>query len=154
MALKSLTDIAWAAGLFEGEGTIVVGRRPQYIRVAVGMTDRDVVERLAEILGGTARSWYPPRVKDSGRQRMWYWIATGQRAAHVLRLLMPFFGERRMRRAIEAMSGFESHYATVTAERTCPVCGVPFRPAYSRGSSAKVYCSKACANASRYLRVA
>lgn len=154
MAMTRLTDIAWAAGLFEGEGTIVAGRKPQYIRLALGMTDRDVVERFASILGGAAQSWYPPRVQSSGRKRMWYWIATGQRAANVIRLLMPYLGERRSSRAAVALNDFERHRELVTAERVCPICDSAFSPAYSRGAASKVYCSKACANASRYLKVA
>jgi len=42
-------EIAWAAGLFEGEGTLNVYRRSSgklQVQVRLGMTDRDVVERF------------------------------------------------------------------------------------------------------------
>jgi hypothetical protein len=152
--MKSPIDIAWAAGLFEGEGTIGSERNPQYIRLALGMTDRDVVERFSAIFGGVAQTWYPPRVQASGRKRMWYWRARGEAAADALRLMLPFFGERRSARARQALSDLERHVAIVTAERVCPSCEATFRPAYSHASASKVYCSKACANASRYLKVA
>lgn len=48
-------QIAWAAGLFEGEGTWnayqVKPRGKIQMQARVGMTDRDVVERFAEVIG-------------------------------------------------------------------------------------------------------
>src|SRR5262249_13358763 len=41
-------DIAWLAGLFEGEGTVAVNGRSLTVRI--GMTDRDVIVRAAEIM--------------------------------------------------------------------------------------------------------
>ena len=42
-------QIAWAAGLFEGEGTIVDSAGPVQLRVK--MTDLDVPERLLDVFG-------------------------------------------------------------------------------------------------------
>jgi hypothetical protein len=42
-------QIAWAAGLFEGEGTIVDSAGPVQLRVK--MTDLDVLERLLDVFG-------------------------------------------------------------------------------------------------------
>ena len=48
-------EIAWAAGLFEGEGSCFVSRRQDRPVVRIGMTmrmaDRDVVERFHRIVG-------------------------------------------------------------------------------------------------------
>ena len=43
-------DIAWLAELLEGEGSFVMSERS--IAIVVKMTDRDVVERAAALLGG------------------------------------------------------------------------------------------------------
>jgi hypothetical protein len=48
MSLES-AQIAWAAGLFEGEGTIVDSAGPVQLRVK--MTDLDVLERLLDVFG-------------------------------------------------------------------------------------------------------
>jgi hypothetical protein len=42
-------DIAWAAGLFEGEGTIVDSTGSVQLRVK--MTDLDVLEKLFDVFG-------------------------------------------------------------------------------------------------------
>jgi hypothetical protein len=52
-------DLAWLAGLLEGEGAFILHQEPAIgarrarviIRVAVHMTDRDVVERVRDIVG-------------------------------------------------------------------------------------------------------
>ena len=43
-------DIAWASGVFEGEGCIhVYSDHDHSVRLVVNMTDQDVVERLGRI---------------------------------------------------------------------------------------------------------
>ena len=52
-----LQELAWAAGLFDGEGTVGLRlngvKQGQYRRIGlrVGMTDKDTVERFADVLG-------------------------------------------------------------------------------------------------------
>lgn len=50
---RPLTEnIAWAAGLFEGEGTFTIKRKGEYrtCYVAVSMSDEDIIERFAQIM--------------------------------------------------------------------------------------------------------
>jgi hypothetical protein len=53
--MKKEIEIAWAAGLFEGEGTIVIagnnGIKGCRIQLAVEMVDEDVVRKFARIAG-------------------------------------------------------------------------------------------------------
>lgn len=46
----SRENLAWAAGLFDGEGCIHLSRSG-YIRLTLGMTDLDVVEKFSTVLG-------------------------------------------------------------------------------------------------------
>lgn len=65
---SSDTEIAWAAGIFEGEGCILlsIGKRTQRLLV-VQMTDEDVIRRFHAVLGGIGslfpikqhRTWQP-----------------------------------------------------------------------------------------------
>ena len=48
MAIKTI-DIAWLAGLLEGEGCFLV-IRGKYPAIAVGMTDEDIIRRVAVML--------------------------------------------------------------------------------------------------------
>jgi hypothetical protein len=46
----SKVDIAWLAGLLEGEGSFMRGKRKDAPGISLAMTDRDVVERAAKLL--------------------------------------------------------------------------------------------------------
>lgn len=97
-------DDAWAAGLFEGEGYVSVQRtargRPK-VRVAINMTDRDVLERFARIMGGHVLGPYD----RGGRKPMFTWQRGG---FDVLRdafaRFEPYLGERRTARFREVLA--------------------------------------------------
>jgi hypothetical protein len=95
-------DIAWAAGLFEGEGSCGFRMRRHELRpfVKLGMTDRDVVERFVSIVGvGNVTTTHRPPDK-----RMWHWSIGGKDdCCRVLGLLWPYLGERRKERALEVL---------------------------------------------------
>jgi predicted metal-dependent hydrolase len=105
------TDIAWAAGLFEGEGTWITRTKPnapkdgkRYAVIALQMCDRDVVERFAAVMGCgkvtvEARSERNPKHSD-----IWRWT-TAKRAEclRIAELLLPYMGERRAARAREVI---------------------------------------------------
>ena len=99
--MKELT-IAWAAGLFEGEGTIGKGSRtdkrrpgqqlPTYA-IRVGMTDRDVIQRLQDNFGGQI---YEAPDKRGNRKLMYRWyLSKKAEVKKLLQLMLPYFGLRR-----------------------------------------------------------
>lgn len=73
-------EIAWAAGLFEGEGCITVSNGRPVMRL--NSTDADTPRRFCEIVG--AGKVYGPYGID---------------AMLTVQLLSPWFGERRRRTA-------------------------------------------------------
>ncbi len=97
-------ELGWVAGLFEGEGTIVVtksDRRRPRIRVAVGSTDEDVVRRLQALAGGRVQGPYA-----RGKHKpIWHWRidARGDVKAF-LRAVRPHLGLRRAAKADEALA--------------------------------------------------
>lgn len=91
------TEWAWAAGLFEGEGSILVTGRPGYgIRLQLKMTDEDVVRRFRDITGGVVRGPYQSH-QDDGHKRKPYWMWQSDRTdpRHILRRFEPWLGRRR-----------------------------------------------------------
>jgi hypothetical protein len=96
-------DLAWAAGLYEGEGSICARKdKPASAAMSLGMTDEDVVRRFAQIVG--FGNVYPrPRANASGHlgnKLMWYW-QTG-RYEHVqaaIAMFWPWLGTRRRAQA-------------------------------------------------------
>lgn len=96
---------SWAAGLFDGEGSLGYDRRTgskdgiQYprARLQLAMSDEDVVRRFARWAnGGTVYIKSTPE----GRKTMYVWAATGQQTVmSVLERMLPYLGSRRGTRA-------------------------------------------------------
>ena len=102
-------DIAWAAGLFEGEGTIFFHTNSKRYRLGLKMTDEDVVEKFFNIFKvGKLYGTYTPKDKKlngENRKDFWIWQCWDQSDIHaVLKLLLPYFGKRRSVKTIEALS--------------------------------------------------
>jgi len=99
-------DLAWLAGLMEGEGSFFPGppSSPRMPVIQVAMTDRDVLERAGLLLGR--------RVLDlPTRKRHWkasYSITIrGARAVAWMQLLHPLVGRRRREQIERALASYE-----------------------------------------------
>jgi DNA-binding CsgD family transcriptional regulator len=92
-------DIAWLAGLVEGEGNISINGRSFTIRVKMG--DHDIVERAAALLGGRL---YPIRAPRAGRKAMWLTQIKGATAAGWAMTLYPWLGLRRRQQVRDALA--------------------------------------------------
>ena len=102
------TDIAWAAGLFEGEGWISCQRsRPNLRCIGIEMTDGDVMERFMKVVnyGRLIHKLY-----DSGKTSYRWQTSKHTVVAHVLKLFLPYLGTRRSERANEALRHYETTY--------------------------------------------
>jgi hypothetical protein len=101
------TQIAWAAGLFEGEGCMHKAKhRPNSYTMELWMTDFDVVRRFADIIGvGT--------VSERTRQQAHWKPILGWRLykradiSKVLDVLLPYFGDRRAHKALDILDNLE-----------------------------------------------
>lgn len=93
-------SIAWAAGLFEGEGNISIqpsGRRKlnRQVQVRLSMNDEDVVRRFMAVVG---------RGTVTLRKKQWCWrVCNKADCLHVLEMLRPYMGARRAARFDEAL---------------------------------------------------
>lgn len=104
-------EVAWAAGIIEGEGTIVfhkIKNRPNSYRVLIGatMSDRDVIDKLHKILGvGTVINVKPSEI---GTKPMYSWSVQNQKGCFdTLLHIMPHLGERRFSKAQEMFKFLE-----------------------------------------------
>lgn len=100
-------DLAWLAGLVEGEGYIGLRRTYQPI-LQLDMTDLDVVDRVLTVTGvGTLR---PAKELPSGKTS-YRWVVTSSRdAAALLMTLYPLLGERRQGAARAALAAWRATY--------------------------------------------
>jgi hypothetical protein len=101
-------ELAWVAGVYEGEGTIVVKSYPlangsfaRAARVIITMTDRDVVERVHKILGfGVLLKPHGPYVNGGmTKPRHTLSIERKEWAQAFIAMVWPWLGERRRAQA-------------------------------------------------------
>lgn len=136
--------LAWAAGLFEGEGTILnyVGADGRWVRrLALVMTDEDVVKRFHQVVGSGKMSG-PTQRENPDWKPIWTWRCTKQAdCAAILKSFLPYLGERRTKAALALIfnpagpahrprsshckNGHEmSEENVVVDKRGCRACGI------------------------------
>ena len=96
----SQLDLGYLAGVIEGEGAIDL-HRGRYPRVRVSMTDRDVVGKVADVLGATVQLTLSP----APHKPVWTTGVTGPRADAVLRALLPYMSARRSSQIATVLAG-------------------------------------------------
>lgn len=106
--MNTLTDtqIAWLAGLFEGEGCICL--RPGGTRLTIEMTDEDIINRVAELTGLGSVIRLEKRKQKGGKPNhkdSWKWyIGYREDVKNVLVAIYPYLGIRRRIAADKALS--------------------------------------------------
>ncbi|MCA1843275.1 MAG: hypothetical protein LC792_08815 [Actinobacteria bacterium] len=104
-ANMDMVDIAWLAGLVEGEGTIVLpSAYPNSVALTVFMTDQDVLLHALDVTeAGSVRGPYFDKRPGSKRKPIYKWSVTGrQEVARILLAIYPLMGERRKQRIADA----------------------------------------------------
>jgi hypothetical protein len=90
-------EIAWAAGLFEGEGSIT--QRGGMMVASLKSTDEETPLRFCRIVrGGTVYGPGPYRNKSADgfrRKPFWVWVAESVDLLETLRLVLPWLGIHR-----------------------------------------------------------
>jgi len=110
-------EIAWAAGLFEGEGCIALdtywtsSKRRHRLALSLGMTDEDVVTRFVQIVGvGRVRlqnrdnGWVQPHWRD---QYLWE-IGGRKDCLRIAAMFLPYLGTRRRKKLVECLSAMDT----------------------------------------------
>lgn len=111
------TDIAWAAGLFEGEGCIhadpyfLGDGTPRYRFVlSLGMTDQDVVEKFAAVVGyGRVRAQRRTDcVQEHWKQQYIWEIGSREHCLRIIGMFLPYLGRRRLQKVAEILPLMDS----------------------------------------------
>jgi hypothetical protein len=96
-------DIAWAAGIYEGEGHCR-HRKSETAVISVTQKDPEILYRLRDWFGGSVR-FAQCKTIDPDKQ-CYNWIACGNRARFFIALVYPFLSARR-KTQVDATSAFE-----------------------------------------------
>ena len=114
--LASETEIAWAAGLFEGEGSIVFCNTQGYSfpRISIKMCDKDVLEKFSKIVG-VERINGPYTTKQSKANPHWkpayeWHTAKKKEVTRILSFFLPYLGARRAYKALNALDLIDNIY--------------------------------------------
>jgi hypothetical protein len=92
-----IRDQAWAAGLFEGEGWLSVTKKGGRWKMAIEMTDRDVIEAFHEVIEVGNFTGPNKRPSSAPHHLPYYsWAVTKKDDIfHAICELYPYMGERR-----------------------------------------------------------
>ncbi len=115
-------EIAWLAGLFEGEANFGLDSRskkrykvstsPAIPFIKIAMVDQDVIAKVAKLV---KKSYFSPSRKTSSGKVV-YILHIGDRITllYLLPRLLPFLGERRqkkVRECIDALTAWQLWYS-------------------------------------------
>lgn len=89
--------IAWAAGLFEGEGCSSWSNSNRHVSLQLATTDEDVVKRFKRAIGNLGNINGPYKPKNPKAKPYWLWSETKYpNVVAISNKLRPFLGERRI----------------------------------------------------------
>lgn len=112
-----MSEIAWAAGLFDGEGTIFASDQLRHKRAhvrlhaAIAMTDEETVRRFHAAVGvGYVHG--PYRAKKKNWKPKWVWRGGRDKDIRTtLRLLWPWLGTAKRQQAERALARRDEYVA-------------------------------------------
>lgn len=138
-----MRNLAWAAGIFEGEGTVFTRVGTGSPILQINMTDLDVLESVRDILGGKI---YGPYLRTNAFQKKprWDWCQSGEEAHETVQRLLPYLGTRRQAQVAAVYEKIGATFAARKAPRPCRFCGTEFVPEKGKYSSRTFYCSDDC----------
>ena len=110
--MSARTDLAWAAGFFDGEGstyTAPANNNSSSIRIGISQNDPEVLERFAEAVGvGRITGPHP-----YGTNPRWNYQTGGlANVQYVLGQLWPWLGKVKLEQAREAARCFVTTHGT------------------------------------------
>jgi hypothetical protein len=112
--MQSESSIAYLAGLFDGEGSVMYKQyiekrknRPNpmkcwRIRLDVAMTDKETIKYIYDTLDV---GWWGPRTVRPGRKPQWRWSTSYRGANRVARLFLPYAKTKK-----EVLQKIVDHY--------------------------------------------
>src|ERR1051325_242005 len=101
-------EIAWLAGLFEGEGCVSFTGK-NCVQVSINMTDKDIIERAYKLFGEKGSFRYY-KSKNPNHKDTWNWaVSERDQAIELITLLLPWMGERRSSKMKAALARLENN---------------------------------------------
>ena len=112
-------EIAWLAGLLEGEGSFhftMVGKCPNN-RIQLSMTDKDIMERVAKMFF-TTFSTLPPQGLMRKNKNYYRVYICGANSRAVMRAIRPFMGQRRKKEIDKQLAAWETRQTKTRKDKS------------------------------------
>lgn len=95
-------QVHWLAGLLEAEGCFAIGSptEPRTSKLVINMTDQDVLQAVADLLGSTVIHRHP----GIRRKIIYATSLRGGSAVSLMRLIQPLMGVRRQQQIAQAIA--------------------------------------------------
>lgn len=101
-------NLAWATGLFEGEGCIYRDPRSCSFRLTINSTDEDVLRRFHKIVGVGKIIEGKHVERNKHHKPFWIWATHRRNEVYaLLELMLPYLGERRGFAALNALDVYD-----------------------------------------------
>lgn len=116
MTMPSNTDIAWAAGFYDGEGTAgcypnkdkISGRTYHKITMSVSQCDTGVLVKFLSAVN-VGNIYGPFHTKNPKRSNLWQWRVTNlEDIQQAYDLLEPYIGTIKKAQLLKAMQDFDN----------------------------------------------
>lgn len=112
------TDIAWLAGLYEGEGSASIRATGTSVSVAIQMTDPDVIDRVQALFPApTGIKSYP---REGVRTQYCWALYRRDLIEQFLTAMLPFLGERRTAQARALLDHLAARPGSLGERTHCP----------------------------------
>ncbi len=97
------TDLAYLAGIVDGEGSISIGNyavtsigTPQFTTyLSVTNTNKAMIDWLVEKFGTKSYARTPRQLSKNSRKPVWLWQITGDRLLHICEKIIPYIVAKR-----------------------------------------------------------
>jgi len=107
--MKEELDVAWAAGILEGEGcfSIYISKTRKKLMIRCKMTDEDIILRLKDVF--SLGAIYVIHPKNTKHRISWEWhVGKHSSMEEVINKVLPYLGKRRSSKAKELLAYIDS----------------------------------------------
>jgi len=112
-------EFFWLVGLLEGEGTFLPGppSNPNSPRIALLMTDKDIVQKVARLWGMSFHEASSAQIKSKGWTLPYKTTLRGTKAVALMKLLQPYLGIRRQVQVTKALRNYDPNLRKLNSSK-------------------------------------
>lgn len=126
------TDIAYLAGIIDGEGSITIGNYSSNKKtgdhhyqtiLSITNTDYSLLEWIKNTFGGSVWAYSEKQTPKNSRQKYYRYVATGNLLTHICELVLPYCicKKKQVEIMLEMRATYKAHSAVKGKQGTQPI---------------------------------